>query len=168
VTQEKWEARQRLSMAPSSLLAIRLQPEATTVGDGQSLTKELWRYEKSFVGVVPSPLLYDGVLYLVKNGGILATFDAKTGELTKTGRITGALGPYSASPVAAEGKVFLASEEGKVTVLKASRDWEVAAINELGESCFATPALAGGRIYLRTSEALYCFRSSPGGKLPMN
>jgi quercetin dioxygenase-like cupin family protein len=68
VAQEKWEARQRLSMAPSSLLSIRLQPGATTAGDGQSLTKELWRYEKSFVGVVPSPLLYDGVLYLVKNG----------------------------------------------------------------------------------------------------
>jgi outer membrane protein assembly factor BamB len=168
VTQEKWEARQRLSMAPSSLLSIRLQPGATTAGDGQLLTKELWRYEKSFVGVVPSPLLYDGVLYLVKNGGILATFDAETGEVTKTGRLTGALGSYSASPVAAEGKVFLASEEGKVAVLKASRDWEVAAINDLGESCFATPALAGGHIYLRTSEALYCFGSSAAGKLPTN
>ena len=82
--------------------------------------------------------------------------------------MTGALGPYSASPVAAEGKIFLASEEGKVTVLKASRDWEVTAINDLGESCFATPALAGGHIYLRTSEALYCFGSSTAGKLSTN
>jgi outer membrane protein assembly factor BamB len=113
---------------------------------------------------VPSPLLYDGVLYLVKNGGILSTFDAKTGEVTKTGRVTGAVGPYSASPVAAEGKVFLASEEGKVTVLKASRNWEITAINDLGEGCFATPALAGGDIYLRTSEALYRFGSSAAVK----
>jgi outer membrane protein assembly factor BamB len=168
VTQQEWEARQRLSMAPSSLLSIRLEPGATAAGDGQSLTKELWRYEKSFVGVVPSPLLYEGVLYLVKNGGILTTFDAKTGETIKAGRVAGALGPYSASPVAAEGKVFLASEEGKVTVLKASREWEVMTINDLAEGCFATPALAGGRIYLRTSEALYCFSSSMPAKPPAN
>jgi outer membrane protein assembly factor BamB len=164
VTQEEWEARQRLSMAPSSLLSIRLERGATTAGDGQSLTRELWRYEKSFVGVVPSPLLYDGVLYLVKNGGILSTFDAKTGEVIKTGRVTGAVGPYSASPVAAEGKIFLASEEGKVAVLKASRNWEITAINDLEEGCFATPALAGGDIYLRTSEALYRFGSSAAVK----
>ncbi len=161
VTKEKYEARQRLSMAPSSLLSIRLGPGATTSGDGQSLTQEMWRYEKNFVSVVPSPLLYEGVLYIVRNGGILTSFDAKTGEVAKTGRVAGALGAYSASPVAAEGKVFLASEEGKVTVFKASRDWEIAKVNDLEEGCFATPALAEGNIYLRTSEALYRFGNSP-------
>src|SRR5437588_3366844 len=115
------------------------------------------RYEKSFVAVVPSPLYYDGVLYIVKNGGLLTSFDADTGKVAKAGRLTGALGPYSASPVAAEKKVFLASEEGKVTVLKADREWEIIAINDLGEGCYATPALAGGHIYLRTNEALYHF-----------
>ena len=55
-------------------------------------TRELWRYEKSFVGVVPSPLFYDGVLYLVKNGGLLTSFDAETGKVAKAGRIAGALG----------------------------------------------------------------------------
>ena len=68
-----------------------------------------------------------------------------------------ALGGYSASPVAAEGRIFLAGEEGKVAVLRAGRDWEVLAVNDLGESCYATPALSGGRIYLRTKTALYCF-----------
>ena len=77
-----------------------------------------------------APLLYEGVLYIVRNGGILTSFDSKSGEVAKTGRVAGALGAYSASPVAAEGKIFLASEEGKVTVLKASRDWEVAAVND--------------------------------------
>jgi outer membrane protein assembly factor BamB len=161
VTKEKYEACQRLSMAPSSLLSIHLGPGATAAGDGQSLTKELWRYEKNFVSVVPSPLLYEGVLYIVRNGGILATFDPKTGEVGKTGRVTGALGAYSASPVAADGKIFLASEEGKVTVLKASRDWEVQTVNDLGEGCFATPALAEGNLYIRTAEALYRFGKSP-------
>ena len=120
-------------------------------------TRELWRYQKSFIGVVPSPLLYDGVLFLLKNGGLLTSFVAETGKVAKAGRITGALGCYSASPVAAEGKLFLASEEGKVTVLKAARDWQVIAINDLAEGCYATPALSRGHIYLRTSEALYRF-----------
>ena len=71
--------------------------------------------------------------------------------------MAGALGSYSASPVAAEGKIFIASEEGKVTVLKAGAEWDVMQINDLDEGCYATPALADGSIYLRTDEALYRF-----------
>jgi len=153
VTKEKWDERQRTTLAPSGLIAIRIE-------SGPSMrTRELWRYQKSFVGVVPSPLFYDGVLYLLKNGGLLTSFDAETGKVLKSGRLTGALGGYLASPVAAEGKLFVASEEGKVAVLKASRDWEIIAVNDLGEGCYATPALAQGHIYLRTTEALYRFGS---------
>ena len=161
VTKQKWEDRRKISMAPSSLLSIHLGKGATQEGDGMTLTREAWRYEKNFVSVVPSPLLYDGVLYIVRNGGILTTFDAKTGEVAKAGRVTGAMGAYSSSPVAAEGKVYLANEEGKVTVLKAGREWEVAHTNDLGEGVFATPALAGGHLYIRTADALYRFGKSP-------
>jgi outer membrane protein assembly factor BamB len=157
VTQEKWDEHQRTTLAPSSLLAIRVERDLGVPADAPMRTRELWRYQKSFIGVVPSPLFYDGALYVVKNGGLLTSFDAETGKVAKTGRIAGALGDYSASPIAAEGKLFLASEEGKVTVLTASRDWKVITINDLGEGCYATPALAGGHIYLRTSEALYRF-----------
>ena len=155
VTQDEWEARQRMGIAPSGLMAIQLE-RGPDLG-APTHTRELWRYEKSFVAVVPSPLYYDGVLYIVKNGGLLTSFDADTGKVAKAGRLAGALGAYSASPVAAEKKVFLASEEGKVTVLKADRQWKIITINDLGEGCYATPALAGGHIYLRTSEALYRF-----------
>lgn len=157
VTSEKWEQRQRMSVAPSSLLAIRLDREANGSAEGSVRNRELWRYEKSFVGVVPSPLVYGGVLYLVKSGGVLTSFDPADGTVAKTGRLPGALGGYSASPVAADGKVYLPSEEGKVTVLKAGRNWEVIATNDLGEGCYATPALSGGDIYLRTNETLYRF-----------
>jgi outer membrane protein assembly factor BamB len=156
VTKEEWDEKQRKVVAPSSLVAIKLERNGP---------RELWRYEKSFVGVVPSPLLYDGVLYIVRNGGILTAFDAETGAVVKMERIPGALGGYSASPVAADGRIFLASEEGKVVVLRAGRAWEVLAMNDLGEACYATPALSGGRIYLRSSEALYCFRNRPPGAL---
>jgi outer membrane protein assembly factor BamB len=59
--------------------------------------------------------------------------------------------------VAADNKVFLASVDGKITVLKAAGDWEVLAVNDLGEEIHATPALSGGRIYVRTHGSLYCF-----------
>lgn len=151
VTQEKFDFRQNMSVAPSSFLAIQLKADPAT------MPSEVWRYEKSFIAVVPSPLYYMGVLYVLKNGGLLTAFDPKTGSVLKAGRVAGALGGYSSSPVAAEGKIFIASEEGKVTVLKAGADWDVLQVNDLNEACYATPALAAGSIYLRTNDALYRF-----------
>jgi outer membrane protein assembly factor BamB len=157
VTKEKWDEKQRKLLLPSTLVAFRLERDPDG-GSGNSIRpRELWRYEKNFTGVIPSPLFYDGVLYLIRNGGILTSFDPETGDVAKTGRIPGGIGGYSASPVAADGKVFIASEDGKVTVLRPGREWDVITINDLGEGCYATPALSGGQIYLRTSEALYCF-----------
>ena len=154
VTQEKFDFRQNMSVASSSLIAFQLDSNTAAV------PRELWRYEKSFIGVVPSPLYYEGVLYVLKNGGLLTSFDPKTGEVKKAGRLEGAPGNYSSSPVAAEGRIYIAGEEGKVIVLKAGAEWEVMRINDLDEGCYATPALAGGSIYLRTNEALYRFAQS--------
>jgi outer membrane protein assembly factor BamB len=155
VTADKWDAWGRHVGGPTGLLAVHL--DATS--GGTIHPRELWRYDKGFAGVIPSPLVYDGVLYVVKNGGILTAFNPTTGGVLKTGRVRGALGGYSASPVAAEGNIFIVSEEGKIAVLKAGRDWDVLAVNDLAEGAFATPALAAGRIYVRTDEALYCFGS---------
>jgi len=154
VTKDKWDAWGRHTGGPTGLLAVRLDGD-----DGAP--RDLWRFDKGFAGVVPSPLLYDGVLYVIKNGGILTAFNPATGEVFKTGRVAGALGGYSASPVAAEGRIFVVSEEGKLAVLRAGPDWDVLAVSDLGEGAFATPALSAGRIYLRTDEALYCFASKP-------
>ena len=151
VTQEEFDYRQSLSASPSSLLAIQLDRDAA------SIPREVWRYEKSFIGVIPSPLYYEGILYVMKNGGLLTSFNPKTGSVEKAGRVAGAVGGYSSSPVAAEGKIFIASEEGKVVVLKAGAQWDVMQINDLDEGCYATPALADGNIYLRTNDALYRF-----------
>ena len=159
VTREKFDAWWQHVPGPSRLLATRLDCEPGAAREKTVLPRELWRYDKSFVGVVASPLLYEGVLYLIKNGGILTALDPATGREVKVGRVKGALGGYSASPVAADGKVFLVNEEGKVAVLKAGPDWDLLAVNDLGEGSFATPALSQGRIYLRTDEALYCFGS---------
>ncbi len=159
VTKDKWDAWGRHVGGPTGLLAVRLDSDPSAAGDKAVRPRELWRYDKGFAGVIPSPLLYDGVLYVIKNGGILTAFNPATGEVLKAGRVQGALGGYSASPVAAEGKIYIASEEGKLAVLRAGRDWDVLAVNDLGEGSFATPALSAGRIYVRTDEALYCFGS---------
>lgn len=120
----------------------------------------LWRVKKS-LPYIPAPMVYQNVYYLVRSGGIITSLDLATGRVLKQGRSSGAPGPYYASPVAADGKLFLASEEGKLTVLKAGAEWEVLGVNDLGEEIHATPALDDGRIYVRTRSSLYCFGASP-------
>lgn len=148
VTQDEWDQRQRTILGHNGVLAIRMESTGP---------QHLWRTPKILNSVIPSPLLYQGLIYVVKNGGILAVFDAETGKLGKEGRVTGALGGYSSSPVAAEGKIYLANEDGKIAVVRAGAEWDVLAVNDLNEPCFATPALSGGQIYVRTGEALYRF-----------
>ncbi len=126
-------------------------------GRGDMTDKSLrWRYTKSLPNV-PSPLLYQDVLYLVKEGGILTALDPATGEVLKQARLAGAPGYYYSSPVAADGKLFAVSEEGKVSVIKPGAQWEILAVNNMDDECHATPALVDGRIYIRTHSALYCF-----------
>jgi len=137
----------------NNLVAIR--PEGRT-GD---LTESgvLWRYARSLPNT-PSPLLLDGILYLVKDGGIFQSLDVTTGEPYKLGRLgSESLDKYWASPVAGDGKIYLVSEPCTVTVVRPGEQWETLAANPLDGTCLATPAIADGRIYLRTSQALYAF-----------
>jgi outer membrane protein assembly factor BamB len=121
-------------------------------------THVLWRYQKSLPDV-PGVLLYRGVLYLIRNGGILQTLDPATGKLLKQGRLPKGLGEYYASPVAGDGKIYLVSRDGDITVLEAGGDWGVTGTSQLGEEVFATPAIADGKMWIRTAAALYCFRA---------
>jgi outer membrane protein assembly factor BamB len=115
----------------------------------------LWRFEK-FVPFVASPLFYQGRIYTVKDGGILTCLDAKTGQQHKSARVMGT-GNYYASPVAGDGKIYLLSQRGTLSVVSAEPQWQVIHSAEFGEETYATPALLDGRIYLRTSGHLYCF-----------
>jgi outer membrane protein assembly factor BamB len=150
VSEDEWKIFADKVLGPNALFAVKMESGGP---------RELWRYEKNFTSVIPSVLAYQGVLYVVRNGGILTTHDAATGQVVKAARMAGALGGYSSSPVAAGGKVWIGSEEGKLVVVKAAGEWEVLAVNDLGEGIYATPALAGGVIHLRTEEALYAFAS---------
>jgi outer membrane protein assembly factor BamB len=151
VEERDWKLYQSRRAAQNGMNAFRLG------GKGDMTGKSLmWRYTKSLPNAV-SPLLYNDVLYLAKEGGIMTALDPATGNVHKQARLTGAPGFYYSSPVGADGKVFTASEEGKVSVLKAGPQWEILAVNAMDDSIHATPAIADGRIYLRTHSALYCF-----------
>ena len=109
------------------------------------------------MGNVPSPLLYQGVIYSVRDAGILTSIDAETGEILKQDRLPQALGAYRASPVAADGKLFFLDMDATLTVVKAGGQWEVLHSLALDDGGSATPAIADGRLYVRTHQNLYCF-----------
>lgn len=151
IVRAEWDAKRQESVAEQGVTGSRIGGE----GD-RTASNAVWRYKKSFSSLI-TPLVYQGALYLVKNGGVVTTLDPRTGEVLKTGRTPEAIDDYYASPVAGDGKVFLLSHSGKVTVLKADPQWEVLAVNSLDETSQATPAIAGGRVYIRTHKALYSF-----------
>jgi len=119
-------------------------------------TNVAWRLQKSYPNI-PAPLVYRDVMYLMKEGGIVTSLNPTTGEVLKMGRTPQALEEYYSSPVAADGKIFMVSASCKVTVLKAGAQWEVLATNDLDEECWATPAIAGNSLIIRTRGALYSF-----------
>lgn len=151
LNERDWNFFRARRAAQNSIIAVRLGGKGDVTG-----THILWRYSKALPDV-PCPLVYQGVLYLVKTGGIATTLDPATGQPIKVARLRGALEGYYSSPVGADGKVYMISEAGKVSVLKAGGEMELLALNDLGEDVYATPAIAAGKIYLRTRNTLYCF-----------
>lgn len=157
VTSEEWGFYRAAMASENGLLAIKVGGR----GD-MTAANVLWRYHRS-VPQLPSPLLYRNVLYLVNDGGIVTTLKPGNGDAIAQGRLKGAIDRFYASPVAADGKVFMASEKGKVVVLPTDGSLEPVAVNDLGDDIYATPAIADGRIYVRTRSTLYCFAQLPRG-----
>jgi hypothetical protein len=155
---EEWDYYKAAMDSENGMLAIRLG------GTGDMTAAAVkWAYRRA-VPQLPSPLLYEGVLYMVNDGGIVTSLRPQTGGLIKQGRLKGAIDRYYASPVAGDGKIYMASEKGKVAVLKPGGDLEPAVVNDLQDDIYATPALLDGRIYVRTRHALYCFGAGAGSR----
>ena len=113
-------------------------------------------------GYMCTPLVYRGLLYIVKYNGVLNVFDARRGERKFQQRLAGATSAFTASPVANDGKVFFASEDGQVFVAKAGPVWEQLAMNEMGESVLATPAISEGALLVRTQGHVMSIREGAG------
>jgi outer membrane protein assembly factor BamB len=151
LTRDEWAYYRAALDSENGMLAIRLG------GSGDMTDKAIrWKYQRS-VPQLPSPLLYQGVLYMVNDNGIITTLNPDTGALIKQGRLTGAPGPHFASPTAADRHIFFTSEAGAIVVVDPGGDLTPIAINDLGEDTYATPSFADGRVYVRTSAALYAF-----------
>ncbi len=146
-----WEHHRRKRRAVNAVRKIKLGGKGDmTEGAVQ------WLHYKTLPNV-PSPLLYEGVIYLTKDGGILTALSAEDGTVLKQGRLRDAMGRYFASPVAADGKIFASDETGQVTVVRPGADWSVIRTNAMGEEIYATPVIMDGRLFVRTRKALYCF-----------
>jgi uncharacterized protein (TIGR03067 family) len=100
---------------------------------------------------VPTPILVENLLYVCNNIGVLACYDGRSGKQLYEQRLGGS---YSASPIAAAGRIYFTSEEGDVRVIEAGPEYKPLAKNPIGEPCLATPALADGRLIVRTASAL--------------
>ncbi len=98
---------------------------------------------------IPTPLIYRDQLYVCSNNGVLSAYDVRTGQRLYQERLGGTGGSFSASPVAADGKIYLASEDGDVFVVKAGPTYELLATNSMGEALMATPAISEGLIIIR-------------------
>ncbi len=123
--------------------------------DDVTTTHILWQETRN-VPEVPSPLYYDGRVYMIKNGGIVSCMDANNGKLLFRERL-GAAGPYYSSPIAANGRIYIASGNGVITVFGVGDTLQVLARNKLGEKVFATPAVVDNKLYVRTVKHMYAF-----------
>ena len=135
-----------ISYGKGELWAVKLAGSGDVTESGIA-----WKATKG-VPSKPSPIMVDDLIYMLTDGGIMSSLEAKNGLLVWQERIGG---HYSASPVFADGRIYCCSEEGKTLVLKPGRKLEIVAENQLADGFMASPAIAGHAFFLRTKSALY-------------
>ena len=152
IDRTEWDYYKAAMESENGMLAIKLG------GSGDmTATAVRWRYQRG-IPQLPSPLLYQHALYMVNDaGGLVTVLNPESGALVVQGRLKVPSDRYYASPVAGDGKVYIASESGKVVVLPPGGGLDALAVNDLQDSIYATPALVDKRIYIRTLNSLYCF-----------
>ena len=151
-SRDDWDYYKAAMESDNGILAIQMG------GSGDMTARSVkWTYHRG-IPQLPSPLIYENVLYMVNDGGgIVTMLNPDTGELLTQGRLPGQSDTFYASPVAGDGKVYIPSEKGQVFVLPPGPKLAPLAVNDMGDGIYATPALVDGRIYLRTLNTLYCF-----------
>jgi outer membrane protein assembly factor BamB len=143
---EQWEAR----YTKQGLKAIKLGGEGDI-----NLDHFLWGHMED-VPYLSSPLLFQDQIYMIKTGGIISCFQAESGKLLYREKLGGP-GMYFASLIAANGRIYIASLKGIVTVFEAGAEPKILAQNDLDEKIMATPAVVDNKLYIRTAGSLYAF-----------
>ena len=113
----------------------------------------VWQLERGSP-YTPTPIVYEGILYVCIDNGVLSAYDAATGTRLYQQRIAPDVGGFSASAVAAAGRLYIPSEDGVVYVIRAGREYELLARNDMREMCLATPAVSGNLLLVRTRSQL--------------
>ncbi|MBM3839978.1 MAG: hypothetical protein FJ398_18815 [Verrucomicrobia bacterium] len=150
--QKEWDRHAEVfRQAQNAVLALKPS------GRGDLTEKALqWKHSRG-VPYVATPLLDNGILWMVKDGGIVTKLDAASGRMMQEERVPG-IGSYYASPVTGDGKVYFASELGVASVVANQPDWRVISSHDFKEKIYATPVIDRDRIFIRTEKALYCFQ----------
>jgi len=127
---------------------------AFRLGGTGDVTKShfVWSHHED-MSKIPSMIFANHLLFEINESGVLTCMKGENGEVLWRERLRG---PFSASPVAADGKVYLLSERGRTTVVEQGPRFKIVAENELGEKCCASPAISQGNLFIRTDQALYC------------
>ena len=126
-----------------------------TLTEGQTSNKSVVWSRQARGSYMPTPLIYDGRLYVLSNAGLFDCYDLRTGAEVYRQRISHQGGGFSASPVAADGKIYLTGEDGDIFVVKAGPSFELLAKNPMGELMMATPAISSGLMFVRTQHHLF-------------
>jgi len=145
-------AERRKHNIPHGLLVIKLDSKGTVKPN------EVRYLERKGIPEVPSPIVHNGYVYFVKNGGILTCLELKTGDQKYRMRTRGK-GTYYASPIIAGDHLFITSGEGQISVVRLGPDPEILATNDMSEKTYATPAIVDGVIYVRTHKTLSAYAS---------
>ena len=128
--------------------------DITLAGDKTTSDAVAWS-RKGRGSYMPTPLVYRGIVYVLDNSGIFDAYDLKTGQEIYRQRLETIGDGFSASPVAADGKIYLSNEDGDILVVAAGREFKALSTNSMGELVMATPALSNGVMFVRTAQSLY-------------
>ncbi len=138
------------------IFAIRSDARGDLTLSGRDTSNEAIAWSHTRRGsYMPTPLIYDGLLYVLANNGIFDAYSLATGEEVYRERLEHLGSGFSASPVAADGKIYLSGEDGEMLVIGAGRQLRHIATNSMGELLMATPALSDGVMYVRSSRSLF-------------
>jgi outer membrane protein assembly factor BamB/protein tyrosine phosphatase (PTP) superfamily phosphohydrolase (DUF442 family) len=126
-----------------------------TLPDGKTSSDAIIWSRTGRGSYMPTPLIYNGLLYVLSNNGTFDAYNLKTGEEIYRQRLPVVGSGFSASPVAADGKIYLSNEDGEIIVVVAGEKFAHVATNSMGELLMATPALSDGVMYVRSSSSLF-------------
>jgi outer membrane protein assembly factor BamB len=155
VTEEEWNSLMANFSSMDTPIVMALRPDAAGTNEE---TRIAWKHSRG-IPEIPTPLCYEHKLFVVRDGGLLQCLEAASGKVLYQERL-GVGGGYTASPIAADGRVYLPSHSGTIIVVDArAKVLKVLARNVIGEKITATPALAENLMYVRTERHLFAFGS---------